>query len=137
MIDSEEDYWARVQASPAERRPDELAFRGVILLVDKPDQKVVPPAPVTLKSGFFDPSREPLVIPFSGVYWFLRAPDRLPPATSLIRRGSADELFFRSADRRPLTMEAHQHLGRQVNLDCCSGLDVDLVSLDHFPGTNT
>ena len=137
MIDSEEDYWARVQASPAERRPDELAFRGVILLVDKPDQKVVPPAPVTLKSGFFDPSREPLVIPFSGVYWFLRAPDRLPPATSLIRRGSPDELFFRSADRRPLTMEAHQHLGRQVNLDCCSGLDVDLVSLDHFPGTNT
>ena len=135
MTDTEEEYWARVEAASAERRRDDLAFRGVILFVDKTEQKVVPPSPVTLKSGFFDPSREPVVIPFSGVYWFLRAPDRLPPATSLIRHGSPDELFFRSADRRPLTMEAHQHLGRQVSLDCCSGLDVELASVDRFPGT--
>ncbi len=67
MTDSGDDYWARVEAASTERRPDDLAFRGVILFVDKPEQKVVPPLPVTFKSGFFDPSREPLVIPFSGV----------------------------------------------------------------------
>ena len=135
MPASDDEYWARVQAAAVEPRPDDLAFRGVILFVDKPEQKVVPPSPVTLRSGFFDPSREPLVIPFSGVYWFLRAPDRLPPATSLVRHGSPDELFFRSADRRPLTMEAHQHLGRQVSLACCSGLEVALAGVDRFPGT--
>ncbi len=32
-------------------------------------------------------------------------------------------------------MEAHQHLGRQVTLNCCAGLDVELASVDRFPGT--
>ncbi len=135
MMPSEESYYsASVQAARSESSPD-LSFKGVILFVDKPPERIVPPSPLTLHSGFADPSREPLVIPFSGVYWFMRAPAHVPPATSLVRHGSPDELYFRAADFLPLTMEAHQHLGRHVSLSCCAGLDLELVNVDRFPGS--
>ena len=105
----------------------------MILFVEKPAERIVPPSPLTLKSGFADPSREPLVIPFSGVYWFMRAPARVPPVTSLIQHGSPDNLFYRSADRRPLVMEAHQHLGRQISLACCRAIEVDILNVDNYP----
>ena len=122
-------------SSSSARRAGDLSFRAVILFVDKAVERLAAPPPLTLQAGFADPRRQPLVIPFSGVYWFLRAPDRLPPPTSLVRHGSPDSLFFRAADLRPLTMEAHQHLGRQINLACCSGLDLDLTNVDQYPGS--
>ena len=59
----------------------------------------------------------------------MRAPARVPPVTSLIQHGSPDNLFYRSADRRPLVMEAHQHLGRQISLACCRAIDMDIVNV--------
>lgn len=130
-----DDYASSVQAAAPDRRPDDLTFRGVILFVEKPVEKIVPPSPAALKSGFADPRREPLVIPFSGVYWFLLAPDRLPPATALLQHGSPDELFYRVNDRRPMVMEAHQNLGRHLDISCCAAFDVDIVNVDPHPGS--
>jgi hypothetical protein len=133
---AEEDgyYAGSAEASGTAHAPD-LSFRGVILFVEKPTEQIVAPSPMTLKSGFADPKREPLVILFSGVYWFTRVPGRLPPSTSLIQHGSPNELFYRAADGFPLFMEAHQSLGRHISLECCSGIDVDIVNVDRYPGS--
>jgi hypothetical protein len=127
-------YAGSVEASGTAHAPD-LSFRGVILFVDKPTEKIVAPSPLKLKAGFADPKREPLVIPFSGVYWFTRVPNRLPPATSIVKHGSPNELFYRSADWQPLFMEAHQSLGQYLSLECCLGIDVDIVNVDRYPGS--
>ena len=115
---AEPGYWA-ADAESNTQSANDISFKGVILYVEKKADRIVAPPPRALLQSGTDPSREPLVIPFSGVYWFLRAPDRLPPVSSLLQHGSPDQLFYRVAEQRPLTMEAHQHLGRLVDIGCC------------------
>lgn len=134
-LPTDDNQAGAVEASTVVRPTDDVSFRGVMLFVEKPAERIVPPAPLSLQKGFADPKQEPLVIPFSGVYWFMRAPDRMPPPTALVQHGSPDELFFRVNDRRPLVMEAHQSLGRHIDLSCCAGLDVDIVNVDRYPGS--
>jgi hypothetical protein len=109
---------------------------GVILLPkEKPHVILVPALPALSRDVFSVRRPDPLSIPFFGVYWFLRPPDRSPPADSLIVRGSAAELGFFSVTHRPLTMEARQNLGRLINLRCCRAIQVVISNADRFPGT--
>jgi hypothetical protein len=80
-------------------------------------------------------SAKPLEIPFDGVYWFFKAPDLHPPKTSRQAHGSPELVNIRSTDRRPLQMEAHDHLGNMLNLDCCSRIQVVIRNADHYPET--
>jgi hypothetical protein len=98
--------------------------------------KLVAPAP------FFPSTRltsqrasEPLTLPFNGVYWFYKAPDLYPPETSRQLHGSPELLDIHSTDRRPLSMEAHEHFGSMLDLDCCSRVQIAIRNADSYPET--
>jgi hypothetical protein len=116
--------------------PDE-SDPGIVLWPETQTQtKLVAPPPVfenALQAG--RGSAKPLEIPFDGVYWFFKSPDLHPPKTSRQAHGSPELVNIRSTDRRPLSMEAHDHLGNMLNLDCCSRIQVAIRNADHYPET--
>ena len=110
---------------------------GVVLWPEKQTlTKLVAPTPV-FGNGLLTNRRgaKPLEIPFEGVYWFFKAPDLHPPRTSLQAHGSPELLNIRSTDRRPLSMEAHEHLGSMLDLVCCSRIQIAIRNADHYPET--
>jgi hypothetical protein len=80
-------------------------------------------------------SAKPLIIPFNGVYWFFKAPDLDPPVTSRQTHGSPELLDIHSTDRRPLSMEAHEHFGSMIDLDCCSRIQIAIRNADLYSET--
>lgn len=57
-------------------------------------------------------------IPFSGFYSFQRATVR-PPRQWHVTHGDPAATTFRTTDRSPLVMEAHQDFGRPIDMCCC------------------
>jgi hypothetical protein len=109
-------------------------YRGVILWQDvKPVPVLAPPRP-SLETGPSQ-SKQPLIIPFDGVYWFYKYPDRRPPQDSYSARGNPSATTFRSADAIPLQMEARQNFINAFDMSCCSRIDVEILNADRYPGT--
>ena len=113
------------------------SFPGVILLpTAKPEQPL-------LVAPLFSWNRtspeiaviKPLSIPFSGVYWMYRPPFDRPPRTSHVQQGNPLTLSFRTTDHAPMSMEAYQKLGREVDTQCCSGIQIAILNTDQSPGT--
>jgi hypothetical protein len=113
------------------------ANSGIILWPKKQiETKLVAPAPA-VGNGLLKSNRraDPLIIPFNGVYWFFKAPDLRPPRTSRETQGSPDLLDIHSTDRRPLSMEAHEHLGSLIDLGCCSRIQIAIRNADLYSET--
>ncbi len=109
-------------------------FTGVILIPEvQKHVTLVPPLPALPSDVFKKPDDNPLSIPFYGVYWFFRPPDRRPPSNSVTVRGTPEDFRFRSIGRVPLKMEAHQNLGRLFNLSCCSRIQVAIHNAENGP----
>jgi hypothetical protein len=106
-------------------------FVGVILIpnVEK-HVTLVPPLPSMSRKVFRKDDDNPLTIPFYGVYWFYRFPAVRPPATSVTLHGKPEDIRFRSSGYVPLTMEAHQNLGKLIDVSCCSRIQVAIHNLD-------
>jgi len=126
---------ARAPEAPAQS-VDGGDYWGVILVPEPQRHTIlVPPLPA-MRSGLFEPKeKNPLAIPFYGVYWFFRPPFARPPANSIVLRGSPDKRNFRSTSRLPLRMEAHQNLGKLIDIDCCSRVDLVIHTVDPDPAT--
>ncbi|HEY6375223.1 MAG TPA: hypothetical protein VIX90_06830 [Edaphobacter sp.] len=109
-------------------------YSGIILLplTETPTTLVAPRRKDSASTG--GRPAQPMVIPFDGVYWYFKAPDRRPRPSARIVRGSSTKAVIRSSDRYPLLMEAHQRLGSRIDLVCCSGVQVVLQNADHRPG---
>jgi hypothetical protein len=109
---------------------------GIILLPEREEHTtLVPPLP-SMPRGLFDSRhRNPLTIPFYGAYWFFKLPDTKPPPTSLRTHGTPIEMTFYAPDSRPLVMEAHQNLGKLVDLACCREIQIEIQNADRYPGT--
>ena len=127
--------WPSQLSGNRDRPADAPSFRDVLVFIDKPLEHLISPPPGSPEKSWGGESSEPMVIPFSGVYWIFKGTDWLQSAESVIRHGSPDNLFFRSTDYLPLKMEAHQSLGRHIQFDCCSDLELDLINADKYPGT--
>lgn len=113
------------------------ANSGVILWPkEQAYTKLVAPAPA-MGNGLLKSSRstKPLMIPFNGVYWFYKVPDLQPPSTSRQAQGSPELLDIHSTDRRPLSMEAHEHFGSLIDLDCCSRIQMAIRNADLYSET--
>ena len=112
-------------------------YSGIVLWSKK--QELTPllaPTPVLGKYEMgTGRSANPLVVPFSGVYWFFKAPNVCPPRGSREVHGSPELVTTRSTDRRPLLMEAHQYLGTLIDLNCCSRIQVAIRNTDRYPET--
>ena len=117
--------------------PDDKSDPGIILTPDRLTRTtLVAPTPA-LGNGLLTSHRiaDPLVVPFDGVYWFFKAPDEHPPQRSRKAHGSPELLNIHSTDRRPLSMEAHDHLGTLIDLDCCSKIQVAIRNADPYSDT--
>jgi hypothetical protein len=109
---------------------------GVILLPEQQQHTtLVPPLP-SMPSGLFDPKHQnPLTIPFYGQYWFFKLPDREPPKDSYVTHGTPAKMTFFAPDGRPLVMEAHQNLGKLIDLSCCREIRIEIRNADRFAAT--
>jgi hypothetical protein len=110
------------------------SYRGVILW--PPVQRhvtLVPPLPA-MGHDPFRTNRNPLDLPFYGAYWFFRPPYTRPPPGSVEMRGNPTDLTFRSQSARPMLMEAHQNLGKLIDLNCCARIEIAIVNRDRYSG---
>ncbi len=124
-----------VEARPTLESADGTAIGGDftgIILIPKPEKTVtlVPPLPMMSRNLFNDTHRDPLTIPFFGVYWFYRFPNSRPPLNSVTLHGTPEEFRFHSVGRVELKMEAQQNLGSMIDLSCCSSIQVAIHNLD-------
>jgi hypothetical protein len=118
----------------AEKANDSDGYTGIILLpLTETHTTIVAPRRKDSASVSGRPA-QPMVIPFDGVYWYFKAPDRRPRPSARVVKGSSTKAVIRSADRYPLLMEAHQRLGSRIDLECCSGVQVVLQNADRRPG---
>jgi hypothetical protein len=134
---------ARLRRSTGEKASEGLdetvseANSGIILWPkEQAYTRLVAPAPAT-GSGLLtsNPIAKPLVVPFSGVYWFYKAPDLHPPRSSRQAHGSPELLDIHSTDRRPLSMEAHENFGSMIDVDCCSRIQISIRNADLYSET--
>jgi hypothetical protein len=111
-------------------------YTGIILLPEH-EQHVTLVAPLpSMPIDLFDARHQkPLTIPFYGAYWFFKLPDSQPPPNSYRMHGTPSEMTFFAPDSRPLIMEAHQNLGKLINLACCREIRIEIRNADHYPGT--
>jgi hypothetical protein len=111
------------------------SYVAVILWPKQPrDVRVVSP-PSHAQSATVARLQKPLVIPFEGVYWYLRAPAKAPEPNAHIAHGSPTRIDIHSTDWwRPLIMEAHQRLFAPIDVDCCRELDLSILNADDRPG---
>jgi hypothetical protein len=109
-------------------------YVGIILL-PPPVKKheIVPPAPRSPSVSLAGMAK-PVIIPFDGPYWYLKAPQIRPAASAHVAHGKPTEVNVRSSDAYPLVMKAHQDLGASISLDCCSGIDLAITNADARPG---
>jgi hypothetical protein len=109
-------------------------YLGIVLL-DTPEKKppTPPPAPAS-KGPHGIHARDPLVIPFSGAYWYFQPPERSPGTLAHIAHGSPMEKIIRSKDWRSLRMEADQPLAQPIDLTCCSQLKLTVSNKDRNAG---
>ena len=101
----------------------------------KPVTRLVAPPPKGLATGAA--LARSYSIPFAGQYLLFRFPQRRPPPTSILQRGSPATLSFSTVDHWPLNMEAIQRLDEPIDLSCCSALRVEIWNADKYPGTVT
>ena len=127
-----------VAAAPrsAARPPgsSDRGFTGIILLpLTKPEKTIVAPVSNEAPNTGYKLAK-PMVIPFDGVYWYFKAPDKRPQATAHLVKGSSMKAKISSTDAYPLLMDAHQELGVPINLRCCSRIEIAVQNADRRPG---
>ncbi len=109
---------------------------GIILLPEREERvTLVPPLPSMPRDLFDDKHKHPLSIPFYGAYWFFKPPDSQPPPNAYVTHGTPAKMTFSAPDWRPLMMEAHQNLGKLIDLSCCSEIRIEIENADRYPGT--
>ncbi|HEX7960384.1 MAG TPA: hypothetical protein VF493_10725 [Terriglobales bacterium] len=114
----------------------EPGYAGVILRPEDEHKAIFLAPPPDLLSQRPNLNRHtPLVIPFTGVYWFFKPPNFQPPRHSFETRGSPAKVSLHSSDRNPLLMEAHQNLGGFMNVNCCAEIQVTISNADPHPET--
>jgi hypothetical protein len=110
-------------------------FSGVILLSEtQTTARLVDPRPYLGPGRLAPIDHKPLSILFDGRYDIFRWPFRQAPPSSYTRKGSPVDLGFRSADARPLQMEAHQKLDIPLDVHCCRSIKLDVRNADNTPG---
>jgi hypothetical protein len=118
------------------RPSTDLAYESVILWPVIKDKKTILIAPQVPRNPRL-PLGRPVsqVIPFDGEYWYFKAPSTSPGPKAHLAQGNPLSLDVRSADERPLAMEAHQSLGAPIELTCCSKIQVAVKNGDsHWGG---
>lgn len=110
------------------------SYSGVILWpLPEKHKKFIPPSPVN-NSFTMDVHNIIVKIPFNGVYWYFKLPDKRPKPDAHVLYGNPTKVNIRSTDWRPIKMEARQNLGILVDSNCCYQIRVAIHNADNSPG---
>jgi hypothetical protein len=114
---------------------DPNMFSGIVLKPPRPPHVtlVAPPAREPVRAG--RSMAKPLRIPFSGEYWVYYDPLQRPPESSLVESGDPTDFKFTASGFTKLNMEARQTISAPIDVNCCSAIDVSIVSTERMPGT--
>jgi hypothetical protein len=106
-------------------------YESIVLWPFPPKKEVVAPVPqvALLAPG----TTEPVVIRFTGEYWYLQPPDVRPGPTAHLANGTPVDLHIVSANSFPLMMQAHQYLRSPVRLAHCREIRVEIESRETDP----
>ncbi|MHB1938306.1 MAG: hypothetical protein ACYCOR_17230 [Acidobacteriaceae bacterium] len=110
------------------------SYSGVILWpLPKKHKQIVPPSPA---NNSLTPGVHSMIlkIPFDGVYWYFKSPDKRPKPDAHVEHGNPMKVNIHSTDWRPIVMEARQNLGVFVDTSCCSQIRVAIQNADNRPG---
>jgi uncharacterized membrane-anchored protein len=106
-------------------------WMGIILLRPKIRHAIVTP----LLTSQPDSMKKSDVIPFDGQYWYFQPPDSGPGPTAHIAQGDPTKDRIRSTNTLAVMMEAHQHLPKEMEANCCRTLQLNVVNADAVPGS--
>jgi hypothetical protein len=105
-----------------------------VVLWPYPDKKQVVP-PVLLRKELLAPgTTRPLVIRFTGPYWFVQPPHSKPGPAAHQAHGTPIAVNIASIDRTPLVMQAHQYLSAPVRTSRCREIQVEIENSDNTAG---
>ena len=108
-------------------------YESIILWPIPEKKQIIPPLP-TPTSLFALGTSRPVVIRFDGPYWYVQPPDQRPGPTAHQAHGTPLAVNIKAENFIPLTMEAHQSLGRSIRFSRCREIQVEVESRDNEPG---
>ena len=109
-------------------------YHSIILWPIAPKNDIVPPIPQPT-SLLAPGSSKPLVIQFTGPYYYFQPPHTAPSPGSFQVKGTPLLHDFQTNNFMPLVMEAHQSLGASIPIARCREIQVGLLNGDNRPGT--
>ena len=108
-------------------------YESVILWPYARKDPIVPP--VVVENNLLGPrTKEPLILRFSGPYWYLQPPNKLPGQTAHLAKGSPLGFDIQSSNSMPLIMDAHQYLSSAIRVARCREITVELANRDNRIG---
>jgi hypothetical protein len=108
-------------------------YESVILWPYPETKQIV--APVLHTPSFLVPGTlKPIVLRFTGAYWYLQPPHQLPGLMAHQAHGSPLRTKIESSDDIPLVMDAHQDLPAVIPLARCREIDIDVENDDNRQG---
>jgi hypothetical protein len=100
-------------------------YESVVLWPYPPKKQIV--APIPEDSLLAPGTKQPVVIRFSGEYWYLQPPDNQPGADAHKAEGTPLDVNISSSNSFPLMMQAHQFLRPAVRLSRCREIRIDIA----------
>lgn len=105
-----------------------------IILWPYPDKKQIVP-PVLVHKDLLAPGTvHPLVIRFTGPYWFVQPPHATPGPSAHRAHGTPLAVNIAAINSTPLVMQAHQYLAAPVRTSRCSEILVEVENRDDHSG---
>lgn len=116
--------------------PTGLGLSGYesIILWPVPDKKQIV-APVSPGAGLIAKgTRQPIVLRFTGAYWYFQPPDAQPGPRALQAHGTPLAENIRASNALPLYMDAHQNLSAPVRVARCGEIQIELEDSGNASG---
>jgi heme/copper-type cytochrome/quinol oxidase subunit 2 len=113
----------------------DTSWVGIVLWPNPPRKARITPPPLP-HAPFTSVGRmtKPLVIPFSGSYWYFKSSTKGPGPRAHVVHESPIAVIIHSTDWHPLAMEAHQALSAPINVMCCRAIDLAIRNGDNRRG---
>jgi hypothetical protein len=108
-------------------------YQSIVLWPEPPKKEIV--APIRPPNPQLEPRMvKPIVVRFTGSYWYFQPPATGPGPKPHAARGSPLDVNIHSTDFLPIVMEAHQSLAAPMRLSRCREMQVLVENRDNQPG---
>jgi hypothetical protein len=111
-------------------------YESVILWPYRAKRQIIPP--VVLQKELLAPgTMHPLMIRFTGPYWFVQPPHSTPGPGAHRAHGTPRGVGIASINQIPLVMQAHQYLSAPIHTARCQEIEVEIENSDNKAGATS